>query len=201
MLLNLLYSQISQPILWLTLYESVNEISCLIAPLIRHLWPFDLYLLSQYLVPDLFAGLACVGSLFRTQSYFAKHQLINNDTKREIVRNILVILSTQNLRCYVKIASTHIAGSTTSIHRVNWFIESSNSQIGYSNITFPIQYEIFRLYITVNDVFTMQILQSKDNTCHKKLWIWDWITCLYLRKFLFGSYVVTQISTRHKIHN
>lgn len=53
----------SEPVLWLALYQSVNEIRAFHSPPLWYLVSLDLNLLSQYVVPDLLPRLTHVWPL------------------------------------------------------------------------------------------------------------------------------------------
>lgn len=64
MVLELADSSETQPILWFSLDQFVDEVSSLAAPLIRNLRVFDLHLLGQHKIADLVPRPAIVGPLY-----------------------------------------------------------------------------------------------------------------------------------------
>lgn len=102
MLLDFVSASISQPILRLSLNEPVDKICSLIAPLIGNFRSFDLHLFGKHLISDLLPAFPSVRSLSSLKSYFSEHQLVGDDSKCEVVGNVLMVLPTKNFRSYHK---------------------------------------------------------------------------------------------------
>jgi hypothetical protein len=91
MLLYFLRTIQTQPVNGLSLYQFVDEVSCLQTPPWWHIPLPDLNLLCQDVVPDLLPVLANVRSL-------AKHTFISNDSHSKVVHCHSMVLTTHHFR-------------------------------------------------------------------------------------------------------
>jgi len=94
MVLEVLRSIESQSVRWLALNELVTEVSRLGAPASGYLLPFDLDLLGENVIPDLFAVFPDVRAL-------AEHALVGNNAHREVVNSDAVVLTAHHLGSHV----------------------------------------------------------------------------------------------------
>ena len=99
MVLDLLYSLVSEPVLWLPLNEFVHEVSRLRAPVVGNLVLLDFRLSRQYLVSDLLPRLPRVWPLNISTTYLPQHKLIRNNTQCKVVRDKTMVLSAYYFRC------------------------------------------------------------------------------------------------------
>ena len=107
----------------------------MLGPSSRDQLPFNLHLLGQYMVPDLFSILANIRAL-------AKHALICDHTHCEVVYCHAVILPAHNL-------GSHVARCTRCVLRVLRVPDASDSEISDAQIALLVKHEVFRLYISV----------------------------------------------------
>lgn len=86
----------AETVRWLSLKKLVYEVCRFHGPPIWYVYFFEVYLLLENLVANVFASLACVGAS-------SKHELVSDNTKGEVVDLDSVILPTHHF-------GSHIAG-------------------------------------------------------------------------------------------
>ena len=79
---------------------------------------------------------------------FAEHEFIADDSESEVIDRIRVVLSTNHFGC-------HVAWGSRSIGTVFNSEVPSDSQIGDSDVAVPVENEVFRLDVPVNDFIFM----------------------------------------------
>jgi hypothetical protein len=126
----------TKTVLWLTLDESVHEICRLHRPTKGDLIPFDLYLLCQDVISDLFTCLSYVRSLnnhVNKISYPSHHTLIANYTDCEVVNSHPVILPAHDFW-------GHVSGRAAGLLRILRVPYSGDPEIRHSQVALIVEY-------------------------------------------------------------
>lgn len=98
-----------QPIVWLPLNESIDEVCSLKGPAIWDLVLFNLHLFRQNLIPDFLPSLPHIRPLLLKpfqcflgiKKYSSVHALVSNDSHCVIIYRDPMVLATNNLWCHV----------------------------------------------------------------------------------------------------
>jgi hypothetical protein len=146
MVLEVLRSIESQSVRWLALNELVNEVSRLGAPASGDLLPFDLDLLGENVIPDLFAVFPDVRAL-------AEHALVGNNAHCEVVNSDAVVLTAHHL-------GSHVARSAWRVLRVFRVPDTRNAQVCDPQVAWFVEYKIFRLDVAMQDAVFMKVLKA-----------------------------------------
>lgn len=120
MVLNFMRATQTQPVCRLPLQEFIDEICCFHRPAIRDIRLLQVDLLGEDLIPDVFASLTSIWSS-------AKHELMSNDTKSEIVDLYAVVLSAHYFWC-------HVAWCSRSVVRIVRCPDAGNTHISDSDV-------------------------------------------------------------------
>lgn len=155
MLEDLIDTGVSHSQVRLSLEKSIDEISGLQRPIIRNLLFLDLYLLSQYLLPNFFAR----PTVKRTSS---KHQLMCDDSNSKVISRVRVILPAKDLR-------RHVPWRSTCIRTIIIPERPSNPKISQPCKPLTIQHYIFRLDVAMDDSLRMQVTQPQRYAYYYKL--------------------------------
>lgn len=154
MLFNFFWAVQSESTSWLSLDQFVDKICGFSRPTIRNILFFNLNLLRQYVISNLF-------SIFTLIRSFAKHTFVCDHTHSKVVHCNTVILSTHDLW-------SHIAWRSRCVFCVIWVPDTSNTQVSYSKKSVFIENQIFRFDISVQNTVFMQVLQTQQHTCDEE---------------------------------
>ena len=160
MILDIESTIVTQSILWFSLNHLIDEISCFNWPASLNFSLFNLNLFWQYVISDLLSWFSNVWSS-------AVHAFVSHNSNSEIVNWGGMILPTHNFR-------SHVTWSTRCVLSILWPPYSSNTEISYSQISFGVYHKVFRLDISMDDLFLMTVFQSCHQTCNKEAYIHEY---------------------------
>ncbi len=120
-------------------------------------------------------------------SYPTKHAFKDNNSQGEIIYWERVVLPVDNFR-------RHVTWCTASVWIVLGTHCSGYSKVSYSYISFIINNEILRFDIPMYDAIGVEVLESDDDADSKKP---DYL----LFEELVLTDMVTEVSSRHEVHN
>lgn len=106
-----------------------------------------------------------------------------------MVHSKVVAFFQQHLRCHIFWTSTERVGKLIFIH-----VRLSQPEITYAHMTVDIKQNIFWLYVSINDVSIMEILDSKTNFSEIE-------TCLILSHPFNPSDMIEKLSPCTVLHN
>ena len=146
MIFNFWCSIVSKSIRRFSLNHFIDKISRFNRPASWNFSFFDLDLFRQNMISNFFSRFSLIWT-------FTVHALICHNSYGEIIYRSGVVLSTHHFWC-------HISWSSWCILSIFWSPNSSNSEICYPYITLHIYDQVFRLNISMNNLFFMAIFQS-----------------------------------------
>ena len=132
----------------------IYEICSFYRPSFWNITFFYLYLFTQNMVSYFFTRFTNVWPA-------TKHAFKCHNTYSEIIDSSRMIEPAHHLRC-------HISGCTWGILCIFRSPNSCYSKISYSNITIIINYKIFWLNITMNNILFMAIFKTSNKTSNEK---------------------------------
>lgn len=146
MIFNLCSAIVPQSILWLSLNHLIYKVCSLDGPPPGHLALFDLHLLREDVVPDLFPRLSNIRAL-------AKHALIGHDAHGEVVDSSCVVLAAHDL-------GSHVTWSTRSVLSVLWPPNSRDTEVSYTDVSIVIDNQVLGFYISMDDLLLVAVLET-----------------------------------------
>ncbi len=88
----------------------------------------------------------------------------------------------------------HVAGSATSVLIVVGPNDTCDAQVGESQVPFPVEHQVLRLDVSVDDAVLVQVVESENETCTEELGL-----VLVEASHLAG--VEAEVSSREVVHD
>ena len=139
-----------------------------------------MHLLAEYLVPDFLPVPSVVGPS-------SQHQFVGNYSHCVVVNRKRVVLPAHHLR-------SHVARSPAGVCRIVGLDESSNAEIGGSEVALVVKDQVFRFDVPMDDVVEVQVLEAHQDAGDEEL-------CLHLLKPSPAAHVVAQVPADQQVHD
>lgn len=152
----------------------VNEICGFNWPAERNLISFYLNLFRKDMVANFFPRFAKIGPP-------SKHALVGNYPHCEVVYWASMILTAHHFR-------RHVSWSARGVLGIIFAPNSCDSKVGNSKVAVWLNNQIFRLDVSVDDIFVVDVLEASDKTSHEE-------TSGFFFKFTVSTNMVSQIAT------
>jgi len=151
---DLVGSVVAKSVLRFSLDHFVDEVGSLDRPVSGNFTFFNLNLLLQNVVSDLFPRLSDVGSS-------AKHAFVGHDSDSKVIYAGGVVDSTHYFWC-------HVAWGSRSILRIFRSPDSCNSEVSYSQVSILVDNQVFWFDVSVDDLFLVTDLETSNEAGTKE---------------------------------
>jgi hypothetical protein len=148
------WSIVTKTILRLALNHFIDEVGSFNCPTARNFSLLYLNLLWENMVSDFLTALAYIRSS-------AVHALVGHHAYSKVIDTGCMVLSAHDFRC-------HIAWRSRGILSIFRPPNSCNSEVCDPQVTFFIDYQVFRLDISMDNVLFVAAVETCNQTRHKK---------------------------------